>query len=82
MYPAPATSKPAKPATAPSAADHFLGDLSRSLSQLARELKCNRQRILAEFDLRRLLDDNVLELDLVQLTQDRAQPLFKLLLLS
>jgi hypothetical protein len=46
-------------------ADEFFGYLSRSFAQLASELKCYRQSILAEFDLRRLLDDEVLGFDLI-----------------
>jgi len=60
----------------------LFGYFSRSFSQFAGQLKRNRTSILAELDLRGLLDHNVLDFDLVQFTQRRAQPLLKLLLLS
>ena len=62
---------------------HYLfGNLARSLPQLASQLECQRKRIFAELDLRRLFDHDIGDFDLVQLAQHRAQSLFKSFLLS
>jgi hypothetical protein len=55
--------------------DDLFGNLARSLAQLAREFESERQRVLAKFDLRRLLDNDVRDFQVVSATQKLAQML-------
>ena len=53
--------------------DDLFGNFARSLAQLPSEFESKRQRILAKFDFRRLLDDDVRVFQAVSATQKFAQ---------
>ena len=63
------------------ACDDLLGNLARRLAQFARQFEGNRECVLPELDLRRLLDDDVRNLELIGSAQELAhgfgQPAFQ-----
>ncbi len=81
MYPAPATSNDANPGTEPSAPTISSAILRGSLAQLAGQLKRERRGVLAESQLRRLLEHDGLDFDLIKAAKHRAEALLQLLLL-
>ncbi len=81
MYPAPATSSFSKPSGSGKCGDDLFGNLARRLAQPLCQLKRQRQGELAQFDLRRLLDDNVGQFDLILVAEKRPNRCRQLLLL-
>ena len=53
--------------------DDLFGNLARSLAEFPGEFESERQRVLAKFDFRRLLDDDVRAFQVVSTTQKLAQ---------
>ena len=53
--------------------DDLFGNLARRFAKLPRKFESDRQRILAKFDLRRLLDDDVRDFQVVSAAQKLAQ---------
>ena len=53
--------------------DDLFGDLARSLAEFAGKFESDRQRVLAKFNFRRLLDDDVRTFQVVSTTQKLAQ---------
>ena len=72
MYPAPATSSFSNPSGSGNLRDNLLGNFARRLAQLLRQLERKRQRKLAQFDLGRLLDDDVRQFELILVAEKLA----------
>src|ERR1035437_8618293 len=53
--------------------DDLFGNFARRLAKFSGEFESDRQRVLAEFDFRRLLDDDVRDFQVVSTTQKLAQ---------
>ena len=61
--------------------DNLLGDLARGLAQLAGQLEGERRGVFAESQLRRLLEHDGLDFDLIKAAEHSAKALLQLLLL-